>query len=74
MSIDSTVAKVLDAIEAPIRWVLRKLLPGTFGGRRTTHAATHSDLLCDTCKYAYGDICRRPEKPNATSCPDYKKK
>lgn len=27
--------------------------------------------LCDDCKYDYGDACRRPERPNARSCPDY---
>ena len=31
-----------------------------------------STYLCDTCKYSYGDVCTRPEKPNATTCPDYK--
>jgi hypothetical protein len=29
-------------------------------------------FLCDTCKYNYGDVCTRPERPNATRCPDYK--
>ncbi len=28
--------------------------------------------LCDTCKYDYGDVCKRPERPNATECDDYK--
>lgn len=28
-------------------------------------------FLCDTCKYDYGDACRRPERPNARTCPDY---
>jgi len=28
-------------------------------------------FLCDTCRYDYGDACLRPERPNATSCPDY---
>ena len=32
-----------------------------------------SRYLCDTCKYSYGDVCSRPEKPNATKCPDYKR-
>ncbi|MFP4056669.1 MAG: hypothetical protein ACLF0G_07360 [Candidatus Brocadiia bacterium] len=31
-------------------------------------------ILCDTCKYDYGDVCRRPERPNATRCPDYQRK
>ena len=30
--------------------------------------------LCDTCKYDYGDACTRPERPNALSCPDYKRR
>ncbi len=29
-------------------------------------------FLCDTCRYDYGNACRRPERPNATKCPDYK--
>lgn len=33
-----------------------------------------SRVLCDTCKYDYGDACTRPERPNATRCPDYKKR
>ena len=27
--------------------------------------------LCDDCKYDYGNACRRPERPNARSCPDF---
>jgi hypothetical protein len=30
--------------------------------------------LCDTCKYDYGDVCKRPERPNALRCPDYKRR
>jgi len=30
--------------------------------------------LCDTCRYDYGNVCRRPERPNAMRCPDYKKR
>ena len=30
-------------------------------------------LLCDTCKYDYGDACTRPERPNATCCEDYER-
>jgi len=32
------------------------------------------EFLCDTCRYDYGDVCRRPERPNALHCPDYKKR
>lgn len=28
--------------------------------------------LCDTCKYDYGAVCTRPERPNALRCPDYR--
>lgn len=33
-----------------------------------------SSVLCDTCKWDYGDACRRPERPNARTCPDYKRR
>jgi hypothetical protein len=39
-------------------WWLRMQAPGHF--------------LCDSCKYDYGDVCNRPERPNATHCPDYR--
>ena len=44
---------------------LKTLLQKTFGGGK---------FLCDTCKYDYGSACQRPERPNATTCEDYKKK
>ncbi|MCK4533100.1 hypothetical protein KAU39_04885 [bacterium] len=31
-------------------------------------------FLCDSCRYDWGDACTRPERPNATRCPDYKKR
>jgi hypothetical protein len=31
-------------------------------------------LLCDTCLYDYPSACWNPERPNATECPDYKKR
>jgi hypothetical protein len=33
-----------------------------------------SEFLCDTCKYDHPSACRRPERPNARECPDYKRK
>jgi len=33
-----------------------------------------SGYLCDNCKWDYGDACRRPERPNAKTCPDFKHK
>ena len=50
------------AFLAKLRALLRGLLPS--GGR----------VLCDTCKYDYGTACTRPERPNATRCPDYKRR
>lgn len=32
------------------------------------------DFLCDTCQYDHGSVCRRPERPNATKCEDYRGK
>lgn len=31
------------------------------------------EFLCDSCRYDYDGACHRPERPNATVCPDYKK-
>lgn len=31
-----------------------------------------SEFLCDHCKYDYGNACRRPERPNARRCNDYR--
>ena len=45
------------------RWKLfRQRLANIFLGGR---------ILCDRCRYDYGDACRRPERPNATLCEDY---
>lgn len=44
---------------------LWKRLKGMFRRRR---------LLCDTCAYDYPSACSNPERPNATSCPDYRKR
>jgi hypothetical protein len=30
--------------------------------------------LCDDCRYDYPGACSRPERPNAITCPDYKKR
>ncbi|HPF14527.1 MAG: hypothetical protein H6829_03770 [Planctomycetes bacterium] len=30
--------------------------------------------LCDRCKWNYGNACRRPERPNAMTCPDFQSK
>lgn len=33
-----------------------------------------SEFLCDTCRYNNERDCRRPERPNAARCPDYKRR
>ena len=47
-----------------LRWILAKLR-ALLPGRKP---------LCDTCRYDYGDACRRPERPNAIRCPDYQRR
>lgn len=29
-------------------------------------------FLCDVCRYNYREACTRPERPNATACPDFR--
>lgn len=41
---------------------------------RRIFALDSKRYLCDSCKYDYPSACRRPERPNALKCPDYKKK
>jgi hypothetical protein len=31
-------------------------------------------VLCDTCMWDWRSACHNPERPHATSCPDYKKR
>ena len=33
-----------------------------------------SEFLCDRCKFNDVRYCSRPERPNATSCDDYKER
>lgn len=33
-----------------------------------------SGFLCDTCRYNSERDCSRPERPNATRCPDYSRR
>lgn len=45
---------------------------GWFGAlKRTTGGGGY---LCDSCRWDYGDACRRPERPNARTCDDYKRR
>jgi len=48
----------MDLLRRVLRW-LRALVPG-------------GAPLCDSCRYDYGNVCKRPERPNARRCPDYK--
>lgn len=41
---------------------------------RRIFAVSSKRYLCDTCKWDYGGACKRPERPNALTCPDYKRK
>jgi len=53
---------------------VRKLLQvlGRFGRRLLGESG--GGYLCDRCKWDYGDACKRPERPNARTCPDFKPK
>jgi hypothetical protein len=31
-------------------------------------------ILCDSCKWNWRSSCHRPERPNATECPEYEKR
>jgi hypothetical protein len=31
-------------------------------------------VICDSCKWNWRSSCHRPERPNATWCPDYEKR
>ena len=53
---------------------LRDILQRLFLGVRRMFAMKGSGYLCDTCKWDYGDACSRPERPNAKTCPDYKRR
>ena len=53
----------LKSISQAFRRFVGRLLGKTGGG-----------YLCDSCKWDYGDACSRPERPNARTCPDYKRR
>ena len=53
---------------------LRELLQRMYLGLRKLFALGRSGYLCDTCKWDYGDVCERPERPNAKTCPEYKRR
>ena len=54
--------------------LLRRLAQGLRHFFARLLATGGSGSLCDTCKWDYGDACRRPERPNARTCPDYKRR
>lgn len=33
-----------------------------------------TEFLCDNCRYDHGTVCKRPQRPNAVKCPDYRPK
>jgi hypothetical protein len=43
-------------------------VPGTSSG------VARGRFLCDSCKYDNERDCYRPDRPNATECPDYKQR
>ena len=57
--LSATIGPVLNALRA----FFRRLFALDGGG-----------FLCDRCRYCFGDVCNRPERPNAKTCPDFKKR
>lgn len=41
---------------------------------RKLFALSGGEFLCDGCKYNHPNTCNRRERPNAHTCPDYKRK
>jgi len=39
---------------------------------RFTQMKAPGRFLCDSCRYDYGNACRRPGRPNVTQCPEYR--
>lgn len=50
------------------------LWTGFVGFLRRLAGLGSASPLCDRCKFDYGDACRRPERPNALKCPDFKRR
>ena len=71
-SLQEAVAAFLSRLFAPIDKLKHKL----FGIRPKDAAGKviEKRILCDYCKYNYSNVCFRPERPNATECPDYQPK
>ena len=53
---------------------LRRIAQRLSSFLRRLFAANGGGSLCDSCKWDYGDACRRPERPNARTCPDFKRR
>ena len=53
---------------------LRRLVQRLWLGLRKMFAMGGASYLCDSCRWDYGDACSRPERPNAKTCPDYKRR
>ncbi len=54
--------------------LLRSLFQRLMLGLRRLFALERGQYLCDSCKWDWGNVCKRPERPNAKTCPDYKRR
>jgi hypothetical protein len=52
---------------------LSKILLGLRDFVRRLFGLEPAAPLCDSCKFDYGNACKRPERPNARVCPDYER-
>jgi len=41
---------------------------------RVKRALGMPTFLCDSCRYDWRSACHRSERPNATWCPDYRRR
>jgi hypothetical protein len=66
----------VDLVSPQVGWIgFGIALCGTIlsaaANRLPTTGSAAEPFLCDTCILNHGEVCWRPERPNATECPDY---
>jgi len=78
ISIAAVLSWVLPPLIPPIIYWLGAVALGAILAltlRKTSAARVFSgrgEFLCDSCKYNDPRYCSRPERPNATRCPDHR--
>ena len=74
LSSEATFPAQLHDVRAAVRWLRTHAAAlGLDAGRMAAWGAP-GRFLCDSCRYDYRDACKRPERPNATFCEDYRRR